>query len=146
MKNIIFNQRFIKSSRISIFLTLILSLGGCVTTSGRSTLAEEANFGLRKPVSDSTEAPRLSEKQLSGVENIKFDQSIGFIPPYTPVIQPAEVKKVWVPAHTSEKEPDILVAGHWVYIKIREDSWFIDSESPDEADFAVIIPSQGETE
>ena len=40
-----------------------------------------------------------------------------------PVIYPPKVFAVYVPEHT-DRERDIKIGAHWVYIKVRESSWF----------------------
>jgi hypothetical protein len=62
------------------------------------------------------------------VENkLKEQNTFGFVKPYIPVVNQPEVRKVWIPAHKSEDNPQVMIAGHWVYVMIRPSSWFIDN-------------------
>jgi len=57
-----------------------------------------------------------------------------------PVVEPADVRMVWIPPHKSKKDPNTLVGGHWVYVVVRESGWFIDAEDPDKGKMPLIIP------
>ena len=48
--------------------------------------------------------------------------------PYLPLVQPPDVKRVWVTAHLNE-EGD-LIAGHWVYLMLEPSSWFLRYQGP----------------
>jgi len=43
--------------------------------------------------------------------------------PATPVIVPPDVRRVWVPTH--ENAEGELVAGHWVFLRVRDVRWFL---------------------
>ena len=43
--------------------------------------------------------------------------------PYLPLVQPPEVRRVWVTAHLNEQGD--LIAGHWVYLMLEPSSWYL---------------------
>ena len=48
--------------------------------------------------------------------------------PYLPLVQPPDVKRVWVTAHLNEQGD--LIAGHWVYLMLEESSWYLRYRGP----------------
>jgi len=73
-------------------------------------------------------------------ENLKVNQAFGYVKPYVPVVEPADVKLVWLPAHKSKHSPEVLVGGHWVYIMVKQSRWFIDAQAQGEAKIPLIVP------
>jgi len=73
-------------------------------------------------------------------ENLKINQAFGYVKPYVPVVEPADVRLVWIPAHKSKTAPEVLVAGHWIYIMVKESSWFIDSQTKTDAKIPLVTP------
>jgi hypothetical protein len=73
-------------------------------------------------------------------ENLKINQAFGYVKPYVPVVQPADVRLVWIPAHKSEYSPEVLVSGHWVYLMVKEPHWFIDTVESDKVKVPLIVP------
>ena len=45
--------------------------------------------------------------------------------PAVPVVVPPDIRRVWVPTH--ENPDGELVAGHWVYLRVRDFRWFLES-------------------
>ena len=43
--------------------------------------------------------------------------------PYLPLVQPPEVRRVWVTAHLNEAGD--MIAGHWVYLMLEPSSWLL---------------------
>ena len=43
--------------------------------------------------------------------------------PYLPLVQPPEVRRVWVTAHLNEAGD--LIAGHWVYLMLEPSQWYL---------------------
>ena len=70
--------------------------------------------------------------------------------PYLPLVQPPEVRRVWVTAHLN-REGD-LIAGHWVYLMLEPSSWLLRYRAPQElklklparAPIALPPPTQGQ--
>ncbi len=52
------------------------------------------------------------------------------------------MRKVWVPDQKSKSDPDVLVAGHWIYMMVQGPRWFIDTERPDDGPAEIIVPLQ----
>jgi len=73
-------------------------------------------------------------------ENLKVNKAFGYVKPYVPVVEPADVRLVWLPVHKSKYSPEVLVSGHWVYIMVKESRWFIDAQAQGEARIPLIIP------
>jgi hypothetical protein len=48
--------------------------------------------------------------------------------PAAPVLVPPDVRRVWVPTH--ENAEGELVAGHWVFLRVRDFRWFLESAPP----------------
>ena len=45
--------------------------------------------------------------------------------PAAPVLVPPDVRRVWVPTH--ENAEGELIAGHWVFLRVRDFRWFLES-------------------
>ena len=73
-------------------------------------------------------------------ENLKIDKAFGYTKPYLPVVIPADVRMVWLPAHKLKNSHDVLVSGHWVYIMVKGSTWFIDEQANDNAKIPLIFP------
>ena len=73
-------------------------------------------------------------------ENLKIDKAFGYVKPYVPVVEPADVRMVWVPAHKSKYSSEALVSGHWVYIMVKDSRWFIDAQSESNVKIPLIVP------
>ena len=77
-------------------------------------------------------------------ENLKVNKAFGYVKPYVPVVEPADVRLVWLPAHKSKYSSEVLVSGHWVYLMVKQSRWFIDSQTQGEAKIPLIIPYREE--
>ncbi|MBI3602723.1 MAG: hypothetical protein HY209_07525 [Candidatus Omnitrophica bacterium] len=73
--------------------------------------------------------------------NLKEEKTFGYVKPYIPVMNDPVVRKVWIPDHKSEDNPDVMIAGHWSYVMIQPPTWFIDGKTV-EAQLPVIVPSE----
>jgi hypothetical protein len=45
--------------------------------------------------------------------------------PAAPVLVPPDVRRVWVPTH--ENAEGALIAGHWVFLRVRDFRWFLEA-------------------
>jgi hypothetical protein len=45
--------------------------------------------------------------------------------PAAPVLVPPDVRRVWVPTH--ENNEGALIAGHWVFLRVRDFRWFLEA-------------------
>lgn len=77
-------------------------------------------------------------------ERLKIDKAFGYVKPYVPVVQPADVRLVWLPAHKSKYSSEVLVSGHWVYIMVKQSRWFMDTKVEDKVKIPLIIPYKEE--
>ena len=68
-----------------------------------------AEMGSR---SDPVEAPELTPSPVLGPEA-----------PYLPLVQPPEVRRVWVTPHLNESGD--MIAGHWVYLMLEPSQWYL---------------------
>lgn len=59
---------------------------------------------------------------------------------YAPVMLPAKVIKVWVPAKRSSQDRRVLIGGHWVFLVIQESDWLLDHEVHPQQPFIGHIP------
>ena len=67
---------------------------------------------------DSVEAPMLAASPAV----------LGPEVPYLPLVQPPDVRRVWVTAHLNQ-EGD-MIAGHWVYLMLEPSSWLLRYRGP----------------
>jgi hypothetical protein len=51
--------------------------------------------------------------------------TFGIGQPAAPVLVPPDVRRVWVPTH--ENAEGELIAGHWVFLRVRDFRWFLES-------------------
>ena len=99
-----------------------LCLLGCVLVSACAShrALEGPPHDMRAVYHDALEgpppAPKLTPQPLA----------VGPEAPYTPLMQPPAVQRVWVPAHLNEARD--LIAGHWVYLVLRPWHWFIETQ------------------
>lgn len=73
-------------------------------------------------------------------ERFREEKRFGYVQPYIPIVNQPVVRKVWVPDHKHQDNPDVMIAGHWVYLMIKPASWFIDEKTAEEH-IPVIVPT-----
>ena len=122
--------------RLAIILFLLI-ISGC-SASKASVKKDDPN----KAVDVYLEAVSIGRNDSVNYikENLKVNQAFGYVKPYAPVVEPADVRLVWLPAHKSKYYPEVLVSGHWVYIMVKGSTWFIDSQAKNEVKVPLIIP------
>jgi len=49
--------------------------------------------------------------------------------PYVPVMTPPEIVRIWIYDHVTPSND--LVVGHWVFIKLRDQKWYIEEQWDD---------------
>jgi Type IV conjugative transfer system lipoprotein (TraV) len=84
------------------------------TAAGRTPLGESLRAGLQGP------------------------GTFGTAQPAAPVVIPPDVRRVWVPTH--ENAEGELVAGHWVFLRVRDFRWFLDASAARDASRPVGLP------
>jgi len=121
-------------------LTLIISI--ILTTSGCAVSRQALKDGQSKVVDTYLDAVSAGRADTADYirENFKINQGFGYVKPYVPVVEPADVRMVWIPPHKSKNDPNTLVAGHWVYIVVKESGWFIDAKDSDKVRIPLIVP------
>jgi len=106
--------------RLSVVLSLVGVLTGCASAPPPAS----------RPISEVLE-------QASGAGLMKTGEAIrhglgeqetfGYVAPVVPVVLPPEIRRVWVLTHIG---PDgTLVSGHWVYLRLTDWRWFIETEA-----------------
>ena len=89
---------------------------------------------------EAVEAPQLNPSPAA----------LGPETPYLPLVQPPDVKRVWVTAHLNEAGD--MIAGHWVYLMLAPSSWYLRYQGPQKlelklparAPIALPPPQQGQ--
>lgn len=125
-----------KAWKLSVIILIILSSSGCAAS--KNIIKDNQN--------------KVVETYLEGVsngrtdaadyikQNLKINQAYEYVKPYVPVVEPADVRLVWIPAHKSKADSNTLVSGHWVYIMVEQSRWFMDTQTKSQAKIPLIIP------
>ena len=66
---------------------------------------------------------RQAQKDEAIEQQVKLNNTLGYVKPYVPVINPPEVKRAWVVPHKTEDGS--LIGGYWVYVIVKDASWYI---------------------
>ena len=80
---------------------------------------ERATAGTRVPLGESLRA------------GLQGPGTFGTSLPGVPVLVPPDVRRIWVPTH--ENAEGELIAGHWVFLRVRDFQWFLESAPAREA-------------
>ena len=125
-----------KALKFPAIILVLLMTSGCVASKGliKETPSKVMDVYLEAVSSGRADAVNYIK------ENLKIDKAFGYVKPYVPVVEPADVRMVWLPAHKSKYSPEVLVSGHWVYIMVKDSRWFIDAQSNDQAKIPLIVP------
>jgi hypothetical protein len=49
--------------------------------------------------------------------------------PYVPVITPPQIARVWIYDHVTPSND--LVVGHWIFVRLKEEKWYIEEQWED---------------
>lgn len=128
-----------KALKLQAVILALLMTSGC--TSAKALVKENPNKVMDVYLEAVSSGRADSVNYIK--ENLKISQAFGYVKPYVPVVEPADVRLVWLPVHKSKSAPEVLVSGHWVYIMVKESSWFIDTQSKSEAKIPLILPFKG---
>lgn len=58
--------------------------------------------------------------------------------PYVPIIKPSEVARIWIYDHITPTGD--LVVGHWIFIKLKPERWYIEDDDEKPAKTFTKIP------
>lgn len=101
-------------------LRLVVSLGvlvltACATTPPLQGPSTDPQVLYNDVTRQHRKAPPLQPRTLP----------VGPEAPYTPIMQPPVVQRVWVPDHLNANGD--LVSGHWVYLLLEPSRWFLET-------------------
>ena len=125
-----------KALKFPAIILVLLMTSGCVASKG---LVKESPNKVMDVYQEAVSSGRADAVNYIK-ENLKIDKAFGYVKPYVPVVEPADVRMVWLPAHKSKYSPEILISGHWIYVMVKESSWFIDAQSNDQVKIPLIVP------
>jgi len=126
----------LKAWKYLLIILVILSNGGCAAS---KAVVKDSQNRIVDVYLEAISSGRADSANYIR-ENLKFAQAFGYVKPYAPVIEPADVRLVWIPAHKSKGDGDTLISGHWVYIMVKQSRWFIDAQKSDKVKIPLIIP------
>lgn len=126
-----------KAWKLTLIILVILTTNGCALA--KKNIKESRTDKVVNTYLEAVSNGRTDSANYIR-DNLKMSQAFGYVRPYVPVMEPADVRLVWIPAHKSKDDPNTLVSGHWVYIVVRESHWFIDAEKTDNANIPLIVP------
>jgi len=131
----------LKALKLQTTILVLLMTSGCAASKGlvKDSPSKVADVYLEAVSGGRTDAVNYIK------ENLKIDKAFGYVKPYVPVVEPADVRMVWLPAHKSKSSPEVLVSGHWVYIMVKDSRWFIDAQAKSEVKVPLIIPYKEDT-
>jgi hypothetical protein len=114
-------------ARLTAALGLALGLAGCASGGPPSVSLHEA-------LERAEGAARAGGPPRGGSA-----QTFGYQAPYTPLVIPPDVRRVWVPTHVNDEGE--LIQGHWVFLRLTDWQWF--TAAPRQAaDLAVPVQDQ----
>ena len=100
-----------RACRIGVAAVVLMAVAGCSPKPYMGQPRDlHAEMGSGREV---VEAPRLTPSPAA----------LGPEAPYLPLVQPPEVRRVWVTAHLNEAGD--LIAGHWVYLMLEPSQWVL---------------------
>ena len=132
-----------KAWKLTLIILIILTTSGCALSKG--TIKESRNNKVIDTYLSAVSSGRTDSASYIR-ENLKINQAFGYVRPYVPVMEQADVRSVWIPAHKSKEDPNTLISGHWVYIVVRESRWFIDAQKNSNVKIPLIIPYKGKSQ
>jgi len=112
--------------KVKVAILGVLFLSGCATIVGDKTPIEKVYY--------KSQSVQVAEQKMKDIKKTPIPQGQES---FYPVINPPVIKRVWVLPHTTEEGN--LVGGYWLYIIIKEPSWYIE-ENGGKQNIQVIIP------
>jgi hypothetical protein len=99
---------------------LVVALGAGACAAHRPATPSIAMETALAQARDSGRVP-LEERLGAG---LRGPGTFGTGQPAVPVVVPPDIRRVWVPTH--ENQDGELVAGHWVFLRVRDFRWFLE--------------------
>jgi|GEM_PF-785765 len=124
-----------------ILIIGVLSINGCAT-SGAVVQKNPKVMTMMDIYAKSTHQAKADTAQFIE-NNLKEQNTFGYVKPYIPVMNEPLVRKVWIPDHKSQDDADVMIAGHWNYVMIKPSMWFIDGNTLDSR-MPVVVPGLAE--
>ncbi len=100
--------------RIITTATTLVLLASCAS-SGKVTTTPEQTYN--KALGGEEMSPGNASTALLGA---------GSGLPYSPVVVPSEILRVWIYDHVTPAGD--LVVGHWIFIRLRNEHWYIEDQ------------------
>jgi len=130
----------LKALKLQAIILVLLMTSGC---SASRRLVKESPNKIMDVYLEAVSIGRADSVNYMK-ENLKINQAFGYVKPYVPVVQPADVRLVWLPTHKSKYSSEVLVSGHWIYLMVKPSGWFIDAQNDDKAKVPLIVPYKEE--
>ena len=105
-----------------VLIIISISLTGCATQraiQGRDMLDL---YSENRSLAAKDVAARIKQ-------DLTLKQGYGYVKPYVPIMSMPEVRLVWIPDHLAEGTDRAMVAGHWIYLVIRESKFYIEEQA-----------------
>ena len=125
-----------KALKFPAIILVLLITSGCAASKG---LVKENPSKVMDVYLEAVSGGRIDAVNYIK-ENLKIDKAFGYVKPYVPVVEPADVRMVWLPVHKSKYSSEVLVSGHWVYVMVKDSRWFIDTQRESNARIPLIVP------
>jgi hypothetical protein len=102
---------------IITILTISVLLSSCVTVEKKRESKDNPGQILNRAMGEGS-APVGRISALPGAERSDL--------PYVPVIKPPEIARIWIYDHITPSGD--LVVGHWIFIKLKPERWYIEED------------------
>jgi hypothetical protein len=103
---------------LGLLLLAPLALAACTRVTALEGPPQDLHTVYTEALAAPRQPPTLQAKSLT----------IGPEAPYTPVMQPPQIQRVWVPDQLNSSGD--LVSGHWVYLLLERSQWFLETLPP----------------
>jgi len=111
-------MRLLETARITTILIILVALSSCVF----STNTKKDNTDTNPEIIYN--GALTGNNSVSGKLTTQYPGADWSDLPYVPVIVPPDVLRIWIYDHVTPSND--LVVGHWVFIKLRPERWYIE--------------------
>jgi hypothetical protein len=101
-----------------LVLLVPLALAACTRVTALEGPPQDLHIVYTEALAAPRQFPTLQAKPLA----------VGPEAPYTPVMQPPRIQRVWVPDQLNSTGD--LVSGHWVYLLLEKSQWSLETVPP----------------